>query len=251
MYFCFQTQKNKNKNAKKIGRKIEGHWCAEIICKNLVFVIEQSLLYSSLNGNTFKTHVISVEDQQWLRNQLTHHNLAAFVKYGAILPRKSGVFFFLLPFLLPHPRTFKHKQTGVNDRPLDDPKSVVPFKLENDDIIMKEDNNNNQNANTNDQSRKNDKEEQKTEGDTNDNDNFHTNCSDLHTKTFVLPSGNSVTGLAIPKGIKLKATRSCFFFLLLRNFAIINIVCVCVLNDCMIVCCQKQSFCCQQSIVAR
>ena len=74
------------------GRKIEGRWCADVLCSNLPFVISKSLFYKSLNANEFLTHVNCVEDQEYLRETvLPKLGLVAFVSNNSILPRESGV----------------------------------------------------------------------------------------------------------------------------------------------------------------
>ena len=46
--------------------------------------------YSSQDQAALKKHVECVEDQEYLRSQLSAANLVAFVKDGAVLPRVSG-----------------------------------------------------------------------------------------------------------------------------------------------------------------
>merc|ERR1719409_1445676 len=53
-------------------------------------LVKQTLQYASLNSDKLRNHIFSVEDQEWLRNQLDSAGLVAFVPDGAILPRASG-----------------------------------------------------------------------------------------------------------------------------------------------------------------
>jgi predicted ABC-class ATPase len=73
------------------GRSILGFAATEIFSKTLPSLIQQSLLYSSIQSAKLKKHVESIEDQIWLQQQLESKNVVAFVRNGAILPRISGV----------------------------------------------------------------------------------------------------------------------------------------------------------------
>ncbi len=87
------------------GRKILGRQAADMLCEDIPEIVDQALIYQSLSPKAIRHHVETVEDADWLRQQLSERNLTAFVPNGAILPRRSG----------------------VDDRPLDDP-NVVPFQ---------------------------------------------------------------------------------------------------------------------------
>lgn len=71
------------------GRTIQGDRAAQVF-ETLPRMIQQTLVFASLNGAKLKHHVMSVEDQEWLRNQLAPSGLVAFVPDGATLPRASG-----------------------------------------------------------------------------------------------------------------------------------------------------------------
>ena len=75
------------------GRTIQGDRAAQVF-ETLPKLIQQTLVFASLNSAKLKhhlqTHVMSVEDQEWLRNQLDPSGLVAFVPDGAALPRASG-----------------------------------------------------------------------------------------------------------------------------------------------------------------
>ncbi len=75
------------------GRRILGRQAAEMLCEDVPDIVEAALLYPSLNAEAIQQQVETVEDADWLRQQLSTHNLVAFVPNGAILPRRSGVDF--------------------------------------------------------------------------------------------------------------------------------------------------------------
>uniref|UniRef100_A0A7S1U7B1 ABC transporter domain-containing protein n=2 Tax=Phaeomonas parva TaxID=124430 RepID=A0A7S1U7B1_9STRA len=72
------------------GRSICGDWCREILTGTLLDVVSRALLSRALDMSALRAHVLSVEDQAWLRSQLSERGAVAFVKDGAILPRASG-----------------------------------------------------------------------------------------------------------------------------------------------------------------
>lgn len=73
------------------GRSILGHQAAEMICDDLPQIVHQALHYQQLNATECLHHLETVEDADWLREQLTKKGLVAFIADGAILPRRSGV----------------------------------------------------------------------------------------------------------------------------------------------------------------
>ncbi|MBE9129338.1 MULTISPECIES: ABC-ATPase domain-containing protein [unclassified Coleofasciculus] len=86
------------------GRRISGWQAAEMLCKDIPQLVDDALKYKSLDATAIQQHVETVEDADWLRQQLDERELVAFVADGAILPRMSG----------------------VNDRPLRD--DAIPFQ---------------------------------------------------------------------------------------------------------------------------
>ena len=72
------------------GRRILGRQAAAMLCEDLPQLVA-AILYDSLNAKAIQQHVATVEDADWLRQQLPQHNLVAFVANGSILPRRSGV----------------------------------------------------------------------------------------------------------------------------------------------------------------
>ena len=73
------------------GRTILGFQAIAMLCEDLPKIVENSLKYDSLNAAEIQRHVETVEDADWLRQQLKTRDLVAFVANGAILPRRSGI----------------------------------------------------------------------------------------------------------------------------------------------------------------
>lgn len=72
------------------GRTILGQQAFQILGVNLVELVRQSLSHDNLDQNMLQQHVLSVERQHGLRQQLHGLGLIAFVANGSILPRASG-----------------------------------------------------------------------------------------------------------------------------------------------------------------
>lgn len=72
------------------GRQIMGQAAAVLICDDLPHLVEQALYYSALSATNLQHHIETVEDADWLRDQLPTQGLVAFIPNGAILPRQSG-----------------------------------------------------------------------------------------------------------------------------------------------------------------
>ena len=73
------------------GRSILGRQAAEMLCEDIPAIVNQALRYSSLNHKQIQTQVETIEDADWLRQQLKERGLVAFIANGAILPRRSGI----------------------------------------------------------------------------------------------------------------------------------------------------------------
>jgi predicted ABC-class ATPase len=73
------------------GRSILGRQAAEMLCEDIPQIVSTSLKYPHLNAAECRSHVETVEDADWLRQQLAQNGLVAFVADGSILPRRSGV----------------------------------------------------------------------------------------------------------------------------------------------------------------
>jgi predicted ABC-class ATPase len=73
------------------GRRILGRQAAELLCQDISEIVNTSLVYRSLNPAAIQRQVETIEDADWLRQQLPSQNLVAFIANGAILPRRSGI----------------------------------------------------------------------------------------------------------------------------------------------------------------
>ena len=73
------------------GRRILGRQAAQMLCEDIPKIIADSLKYQSLDRDEIQHHVKTIEDADWLRQQLSSQKLVAFVANGAILPRRSGI----------------------------------------------------------------------------------------------------------------------------------------------------------------
>ncbi|MEG4089284.1 ABC-ATPase domain-containing protein [Microcoleus sp. Pol12B4] len=73
------------------GRSILGRQAAEMLCEDIPQIVSNSLKYSHLNAAECRHHVETVEDADWLQQQLAENGLVAFVADGSILPRRTGV----------------------------------------------------------------------------------------------------------------------------------------------------------------
>jgi predicted ABC-class ATPase len=73
------------------GRSINSDQANEMLFYELPKVVSASLLSLQSKKVEVTAHVDTVEDQQYLREQLTQNGLIAFVGDGSILPRLSGI----------------------------------------------------------------------------------------------------------------------------------------------------------------
>lgn len=73
------------------GRRIAGRQAATLLTETLPRLVQQTLVYPSLDGAALTHHCNTAEDGEALRSQLADHGLVAFIADGAILPRRSGI----------------------------------------------------------------------------------------------------------------------------------------------------------------
>ncbi|MFH7243451.1 MAG: ABC-ATPase domain-containing protein [Spirulina sp.] len=73
------------------GRRIAGRQAADLLCRALPDLVDNTLRYKSLDAAAIQRHLDCAEDADVLRSQLHDHGLVAFVADGAVLPRRSGV----------------------------------------------------------------------------------------------------------------------------------------------------------------
>ena len=74
------------------GRRVLGHQATAMLCEDIPDIVEQ-LLYDALDKNALQQQVETIEDADYLRNQLAKNDLVAFIPNNAILPRRSGIDF--------------------------------------------------------------------------------------------------------------------------------------------------------------
>jgi predicted ABC-class ATPase len=73
------------------GRRILGHQAKDLLCEDIPKIVNKCLLFSNLNYQQIQNHLETIEDAEYIRQQLPAQDLIAFVANGAILPRQSGV----------------------------------------------------------------------------------------------------------------------------------------------------------------
>jgi predicted ABC-class ATPase len=73
------------------GRRILGFQAIEMLCEDIPEIVDKSLKYELLNQTEIKTHIETVEDADFIRQELDQKGLVAFVANNSILPRLSGV----------------------------------------------------------------------------------------------------------------------------------------------------------------
>lgn len=73
------------------GRTILGRQATEMLCEDIPDIVRKALKYTALSTKEVQQHVETVEDANWLRQQLKEKQLVAFIANGSILPRRSGI----------------------------------------------------------------------------------------------------------------------------------------------------------------
>lgn len=73
------------------GRSVNATQAKVMLCDELVKLVQAVLQSVIEDSASVQRHVDSVEDQQYLRQQLTSRGLVAFVADGSVLPRVSGI----------------------------------------------------------------------------------------------------------------------------------------------------------------
>ena len=72
------------------GRRVLGHQAAIMLCEEIPKLVT-ALLYSSQDRQRLQQQVETIEDADWLREQLSQRDLLAFIANGSVLPRRSGI----------------------------------------------------------------------------------------------------------------------------------------------------------------
>lgn len=73
------------------GRSVLSKELEKILFNILPNIIDNTLIYTNINAKAVIERIKLVEDQEYIRNNLSNHNLIAFVANDSILPRESGV----------------------------------------------------------------------------------------------------------------------------------------------------------------
>lgn len=73
------------------GRRVLGYQAEEMLLEQIPQLVDRTLKYHRLDARAIQHHVETVEDADWMRQQLVEKGLVAFIPDGAILPRRSGV----------------------------------------------------------------------------------------------------------------------------------------------------------------
>jgi len=73
------------------GRRIAGRHAETMFFDELPRIVQSSLFHKNLDTNRLYEHIETAEDADYLRAQLDHMGLVAFVADGAVLPRASGI----------------------------------------------------------------------------------------------------------------------------------------------------------------
>ncbi len=83
------------------GRRIAGHAARVLLTQDLPQLVASTLHYQPQWCRALEQHIAAVENANALRQQLSAHQLVAFIANGAILPRRSGVDSQPLPTAVP------------------------------------------------------------------------------------------------------------------------------------------------------
>lgn len=73
------------------GRSVLAKELEKILYQFLPQIVDKTLFYSNINQKKLINRVKLVEDQEYIRKELSKRGLVAFIGNGAILPRESGV----------------------------------------------------------------------------------------------------------------------------------------------------------------
>jgi predicted ABC-class ATPase len=73
------------------GRRIDGKLAIDMFFNSLPKIVEQSMLYASLDKSALKSSLDVNQDADFLRSELGEHNLIAFIANCSHLPRESGI----------------------------------------------------------------------------------------------------------------------------------------------------------------
>lgn len=73
------------------GRKILGRQAYYMLFKDLPKIVTHSVFQKNISQRKISKHIETVEDAQYIRENLSSKSLVTFIKNGSILPRRSGI----------------------------------------------------------------------------------------------------------------------------------------------------------------
>lgn len=73
------------------GRTINAPELEKILFDFLPICVQKAFFYRNVNAKHLEQAIFLAEDQDFIRRELAHRSLAAFVANGAVLPRESGI----------------------------------------------------------------------------------------------------------------------------------------------------------------
>ncbi|WP_459480215.1 ABC-ATPase domain-containing protein [Clostridium saccharoperbutylacetonicum] len=73
------------------GRSVLAKELEKILYNVLPNIVEKTLIYKNINNEKLRDRVNLVEDQEYIRSELSKRGLIAFIANGSTLPRESGV----------------------------------------------------------------------------------------------------------------------------------------------------------------
>ncbi|AQR93457.1 ABC-ATPase domain-containing protein [Clostridium saccharoperbutylacetonicum] len=73
------------------GRSVLAKELEKILYNVLPNIVEKTLIYKNINNEKLKGRVNLIEDQEYIRSELSKRGLIAFIANGSTLPRESGV----------------------------------------------------------------------------------------------------------------------------------------------------------------
>lgn len=73
------------------GRRIAGKEAEAVLCEEVPAIVDHSLFFGVYDRDSLYRHLLTSEDADAIRSQLSNLKLVAFVADDAILPRRSGI----------------------------------------------------------------------------------------------------------------------------------------------------------------
>ncbi|MBU3143739.1 ABC-ATPase domain-containing protein [Clostridium sp. CF012] len=73
------------------GRSVLSRELQKILYNVIPNIVEKTLIYRNINSENLINRVKLIEDQEYIRSELSNRGLVSFVANGAVLPRESGI----------------------------------------------------------------------------------------------------------------------------------------------------------------